>query len=70
MKITIALFLLLSAACSHGPKCKALKVGQVISLSSGDVSVAQIASDGLSAMLSDGSTMACIADKSWAAIDK
>lgn len=70
MKIILAFLLLLSAACSHAPKCKALQIGQVISLADGDVSVTQISGDGLSATMSDGSTLACIAQNSWAASSK
>ena len=66
MRETIAILLfLLICGCSRAPKCKPLAIGQVISLSSGDATVSEIASNGRSAKLSSGETLACVADNAW-----
>ncbi len=71
MKISLAIAVIFVTILSflyylnRAPKCKPLTVGQIISLPSGDQSVASISSDGLSARLSGGAEMACISKNTW-----
>lgn len=64
--LTILICLMVSG-CSKAIHCKPVTVGQAISLPGGDVSVARVAKDGLSAVLSDSSQLTCISTDAWAA---
>jgi hypothetical protein len=67
MKILCVVVLALTvASCSKSISCKPLMVGQIISLNSGDQSVTEISKDGLSAKLSGGARLSCVATNSWA----